>query len=77
MRLYFIRHGESEANVLHEISNRGAKHGLTEKGRAQVAALAQKLGAIPFVKLYSSPLLRAIQTAEILSQGSRDSFRSD
>jgi len=67
MRLYFIRHGQSEANVLHEISNRGLKHGLTEKGKAQVLALAQKLETIPFVKLYTSPLLRAVQTAEILS----------
>jgi 2,3-bisphosphoglycerate-dependent phosphoglycerate mutase len=68
MRLYFIRHGESEANVLHVISNRGLKHGLTEKGRAQAAALAQKLATTPFVRFYSSPLLRAVQTAEILSQ---------
>jgi probable phosphoglycerate mutase len=67
MRLYFIRHGESEANVLQEISNRGFKHGLTEKGKAQVFSLAQKLRATPFIKLYTSPLLRAIQTAEILS----------
>jgi broad specificity phosphatase PhoE len=67
MKLYFIRHGESEANVLHVISNRGLIHGLTEKGRAQVAALAQKLAPTPFVRLYSSPLLRAFQTAEQLS----------
>jgi probable phosphoglycerate mutase len=69
MRLYFIRHGESDANVLHEISNRGLKHGLTEKGRTHGLALAQKLGSLPFAGLYSSPLLRAVQTAEILSQG--------
>jgi broad specificity phosphatase PhoE len=68
MRLYFVRHGESEANVLHEISNRGLKHGLTRKGRAQTISLAQKLESTSFTKLYSSPLLRAVQTAEILSQ---------
>jgi broad specificity phosphatase PhoE len=67
MRLYFIRHGESEANVLHVISNRGCTHGLTEKGRGQVTTLAQKLAPTPFVRLYSSPLLRAVQTAELLS----------
>jgi 2,3-bisphosphoglycerate-dependent phosphoglycerate mutase len=68
MRLFFIRHGESQANVLQVISNRGHKHGLTEKGRVQVANLAQKLASTPFVRLYSSPLLRAVQTAELLSR---------
>ena len=67
MRLYFIRHGESEANILQEISNRGHKHGLTEKGRLQVFSMAQRLASTPFARLYSSPLLRAVQSAEILS----------
>ena len=67
MRLYFIRHGESEANLLQVISNRGLVHGLTEKGRSQSFSLAQKLAHIPFSRLFSSPLLRAVQTAEILS----------
>ena len=69
MKLYFVRHGESEANLLHKISNRGLKHGLTDKGRAQAISLAQTLESTSFAKLYSSPLLRAVQTAEILSQG--------
>ena len=67
MKLYFVRHGESEANVLREISNRGLKHGLTEKGRQQAIALAEKLKTLPIRRVYSSPLLRARQTAEILS----------
>jgi len=33
MKLYFARHGESEANTLGVISNRGLKHGLTDTGR--------------------------------------------
>lgn len=68
MKLYFIRHGESEANVLHEFSNRGLKHGLTKKGEAQAKTLAEKLKGMSIVGLYSSPLLRARQTAEILSK---------
>src|SRR5690242_5572321 len=68
MRLYFIRHGESEANVQHIISNRGLKHGLTGKGRQQVATCADTLKGLSIVKLYSSPLLRARQTAEILGK---------
>jgi broad specificity phosphatase PhoE len=67
MRLYFARHGQSEANVLKVISNRGQQHPLTDLGRAQAAQLAQALLAIPISKIYSSPLLRAQQTAEIVS----------
>lgn len=67
MKLYFARHGESEANLLHEFSNRGLKHGLTEEGRQQAATLAGKLEGISVAKLFSSPLLRAIQTAQILA----------
>ncbi len=64
MRLYFVRHGESEANLLNEFSNRGLKHGLTQ----QAHALAQSLRSIPVTALFSSPLLRARQTAEILAR---------
>jgi len=67
MRLYFVRHGESEANLLEEISNRGLKHGLTGRGRAQASAAACTLKGAGIGKIYSSPLLRAVQTAEILS----------
>lgn len=68
MKLYFVRHGESEANLLKEFSNRGLKHGLTDRGRQQSATLAQKLKEVSVAKLFSSPLLRAIQTAEILAR---------
>jgi probable phosphoglycerate mutase len=68
MRLYFTRHGESEANVLREISNRGLKHPLTEKGRQQAQALAAELLPGGIATIYTSPLLRAVQTAEILSE---------
>jgi probable phosphoglycerate mutase len=67
MKLYFVRHGESEANLLHEFSNRGRKHGLTDRGRQQAASLARKLQGASVAKLFSSPLLRAVQTAEILA----------
>jgi probable phosphoglycerate mutase len=66
-KLIFARHGESEANVLHEFSNRGLKHGLTARGRLQAQLLAEQLGDSATEALFSSPLLRALQTAEILS----------
>jgi len=67
MKLYLARHGQSEANVLRVISNRGSIHPLTELGRQQAAELARAMTGIPITKVYSSPLLRARQTAEIVS----------
>lgn len=68
MKLYFVRHGESEANILRVISNRGSRHGLTGRGRQQVAELARNLSGLGDSRIFTSPLLRAIQTAEILSE---------
>ncbi len=67
MRIYFARHGESQANLLHEVSNRGLRHGLTRKGREQAVALAERLRNLPITHIYSSPLLRAIETSVILA----------
>ena len=67
MRIYFCRHGESQANVLREISNRGLRHGLTARGRGQAAALAQRLQAHPIQRIFSSPLLRALETSIIVA----------
>jgi broad specificity phosphatase PhoE len=67
MRIYFARHGESQANILHEISNRGLRHPLTPRGREQAALLADQLQGSPIIPIYSSPLLRALETAVILA----------
>ena len=66
MKLYFVRHGESEANIQHVISNYGSPFGLTERGRQQVQALAGRLKDLPITTMYSSPVLRAMDTADIL-----------
>lgn len=67
MKLYFVRHGQSEANLLNEFSNRGYKNGLTALGREQAHQLADRLKPDSLSYIYSSPLMRAVQTAEILS----------
>jgi broad specificity phosphatase PhoE len=68
MTLYFVRHGQSEANVLNVFSNRGYKHPLTQAGMEQSKNLAAELKGIEFKRVFSSPLLRAIQTASILTK---------
>jgi broad specificity phosphatase PhoE len=67
MRIYFTRHGESQANLLHEISNRGLRYGLTRKGREQAVTLAHRLQDSPITHIFSSPVLRAVETSVILA----------
>ena len=67
MRLYFVRHGESEANTRRVISNRESQYGLTEAGKQQALILANRFNDVPLTALYSSPILRTRETAEILS----------
>ncbi len=67
VRIHFVRHGESEENVLRRVSNRSLGSGLTTRGRNQAAELSVKLRNLRVERIFSSPLLRAVQTAEILS----------
>ena len=68
MRLIFARHGESQANVERIISNRALPHGLTAKGRTQAETLAAQLDERSVAAIYASPILRAQETASILSE---------
>jgi probable phosphoglycerate mutase len=66
-RLIFIRHGESEANITATISNRDLPHALTELGRLQATEVAQALAPLGVQRVYSSPILRARETAQIVA----------
>lgn len=68
MRLYFVRHGESTANLPRVFSNSGLQHPLTAKGIEQAQAVARALSGEPVECIYSSPILRAMQTAQILAE---------
>jgi len=68
MKLYFVRHGESEANTQNVISNRESHFGLTESGKEQAIILADNLRDVPITSIFSSPILRAKETADIVSR---------
>jgi broad specificity phosphatase PhoE len=68
VKLYFARHGESEANVQQVFWNQPQGYGLTDKGRKQAETLAANLAGIAFSALFCSPVLRAVQTAEIVGR---------
>lgn len=64
MKLYLIRHGQSEAN-LKKIHGGWLDAPLTERGRAEAKSAGKLLKDVAFDKVYTSDLIRAIQTAEI------------
>ena len=63
MRIYVIRHGQSEANL--RIAHAGwSQVPLTEKGLAQASAIQPRLKELHFDKVIVSDLRRAKQTAQ-------------
>jgi broad specificity phosphatase PhoE len=64
MVLYLFRHGESAANVTHTFASRKLDLPLTEFGLEQVRQIVKPMSEIRFTKIYTSPLIRAMQTAE-------------
>lgn len=68
MKLYIIRHGQSEADILNVHEGR-ADFPLTQLGRKQVKAMASTLTSMANIsQIYSSPLKRASQSATIVAQ---------
>lgn len=67
MRIFLVRHGESEGNVIHEINDNPRRIvNLTAKGRAQAESAGRRLRSIAFTHAYASEFTRARQTAAIL-----------
>ncbi|MBQ7336706.1 MAG: histidine phosphatase family protein [Clostridia bacterium] len=64
MKLYLIRHGESETNVTQRHTGWGQVE-LTPKGEKDAARAGKALQGVTFDKVYSSDLIRAIHTQQI------------
>ena len=68
MKLYLVRHGQSVANAT-KIHSGWSQVPLTEQGRADAALAGEYLQSLHFDRIYSSDLLRAIETAQIALPG--------
>ena len=66
--IYMIRHGQTELNSRQVLQGR-SDFPLNETGIAQAEEAAARLRGISFSAVYSSPLLRAVQTAGIVAPG--------
>ncbi len=78
MDIYLIRHGQTDYNVAHRLQGQRDTD-LNDRGRAQAregAAFLRGRG-IHIAHVYSSPLKRAVETAEIMTGIPRDRFTLD
>lgn len=66
-RLLWVRHGEDHANIKKIFSHRKVDLPLTEKGVVQAKQTAAHLAGEGIHRIYSSPMKRALQTAEIIA----------
>jgi 2,3-bisphosphoglycerate-dependent phosphoglycerate mutase len=75
LQIWFVRHGESEANVSRIYANTGDGYPLTSNGYEQARSFAESLSGTRILGIYSSPLLRARQTAQMVGKATGASIQ--
>lgn len=65
MELYIMRHGETVWNLEGKLQG-NSDIGLNENGRELSGRIGERIRGIPFDRIYSSPLIRAYETACLL-----------
>lgn len=68
--MLLLRHGATASNVAQppRLQGRGVNLGLSDEGRAQATAVASALAHMPLTAIYTSPLIRAVETAQTIRQ---------
>jgi broad specificity phosphatase PhoE len=67
-KVYFIRHGETDANR-DRIIQGTMDYKLSEEGEKQIAQLGKRFAKVHIDKIYSSPLSRTVKTALAVMNG--------
>lgn len=67
VRIYLVRHAEAMGNVQEFIQGR-IDTDISEKGYRQLECLAERFRSLPIEAVYSSPLRRAMTTAEAVNR---------
>src|SRR5689334_548870 len=65
--LFVVRHGENPANINREFSYKLVDYSLSEEGIRQAEETAGHFRDKGIHEIYSSPLKRALETAEIIA----------
>ena len=71
MKIYLIRHGESLANLglVSADFSMDNQNSLSQKGENQIQAIIPAFQNCNIVRIFSSPMKRAVESAEILQSG--------
>ena len=75
--IIFMRHGQAYNNVKKLLVGRNLESHLTDLGREQVQQSGQMLSTIAIDKIYTSPVIRTVETAEIVSNILNMPFEED
>ena len=75
--IIFMRHGQAYNNVQKLLVGRNLESHLTDLGREQVRNTSQILKTINIDQIYSSPVIRTVETAEIVSDVVNMPFQKD
>lgn len=67
LKIYLVRHGQTEANA-RRIFQGWLDLPLTENGRTQAHWVGDRLAQVELDRIYTSPLKRALETAQIIGQ---------
>jgi broad specificity phosphatase PhoE len=65
--VYLVRHGESDWNAENRFQGHSDRP-LTELGRRQAELLAEEVAGLPLSAVYTSPLRRCTETADIVAR---------
>lgn len=72
VELYVVRHGETDSNSQKRLNGGLTNLPLNDVGIEQAKKLSKEIKIEDFDEIYTSPLIRAKQTAEILNHGVHD-----
>lgn len=76
MILLLVRHGESQFNAEGRVQGQ-LDVPLSDVGRRQAAAVAERLAGQPLDAIFASPLSRALETAQVIAARHRLAVRTD
>lgn len=68
MKIWMVRHGETDSNMAERVMGQRIDEPLNDEGRAQAEHSAEQLRAEPYDIIFSSPLKRAYETAQVIAR---------
>ena len=75
--IIFLRHGQAKNNTERILAGRSSGVNLTEEGILQVQNIAKIMKPLPISAVYSSPIQRAKNTAEIVARSNSINYSLD